>query len=52
MTCICAKLVSATHANHFIKSHLIYFYVLLVSLFENHILKYSQNYEKVSNYQT
>jgi hypothetical protein len=30
MTCICAKLVSVAHANCFIKSHWIYFYVFLV----------------------
>ena len=30
MTCICTKLFSATHANHFIKSHSIYFCFFLV----------------------
>jgi hypothetical protein len=30
MTCICAKLVSAAHANHIIKSHWIFFCVFLV----------------------
>ena len=30
MTCICAKLVSVSHANHFIKSHRIYYCDFLV----------------------
>ena len=30
MTCICAKLVSAAHANQFIKSHWIYVFAFLV----------------------
>ena len=34
MTCVCAKLVSAAHANHFIKSYWTYFCVFSCSLFE------------------
>ena len=50
MTCICAKLVSAAHANHSIKSNWIYFCVFLVIYLKNYILKWSQNHEKISNY--
>ena len=39
MTCIFAKLVSAAHANHFIKSHWIHLCVFLCSLFESCVLK-------------
>ena len=30
MTCICAKLVSVAHVNRFMKSHRVYFCVVLV----------------------